>query len=98
MRARSLGVALLRGIRPVERRRILPDAVAGLTLAALAIPEVLGYARIAGMPLETGLYTLFVPVVAFAVLVPAAVRVAEPEPLPEDSGDERQVGELVPSR
>ena len=68
MRARSLGAALLRGIRPVERRRILPDAVAGLTLAALAIPEVLGYARIAGMPLETGLYTLFVPVVAFAVL------------------------------
>jgi hypothetical protein len=40
----------------------------------------------------------FFPFVAFAVLVPAAVRVAEPEPLPEDSGDERQVGELVPSR
>jgi hypothetical protein len=40
----------------------------------------------------------FFPFVAFAVLVPAAVRVAEPEPLPEDSGDERQVGELVPIR
>jgi hypothetical protein len=40
----------------------------------------------------------FFPFVAFAVLVPAALRVAEPEPLPEDSGDERQVGELVPSR
>jgi hypothetical protein len=40
----------------------------------------------------------FFPFVAFAVLVPAAVRVTEPQPLPEDSGDERQVGELVPIR
>ena len=42
--------------------------VAGVTLASLAIPEVLGYARIAGMPVETGLYTLMVPVVVFALL------------------------------
>jgi hypothetical protein len=40
----------------------------------------------------------FFPFVAFALLVPAAVRVAEPEPLPEDSGDERPVGDLVPIR
>ena len=40
----------------------------------------------------------FVPFVAFALLVPAAVRVAETEPLPEDLGDERPVGELVPIR
>jgi hypothetical protein len=38
----------------------------------------------------------FFPFVAFAVLVPAAVQAAAPEPIPEDSGDERQVGELVP--
>jgi high affinity sulfate transporter 1 len=42
--------------------------VAGLTLAAVAIPEVLGYARIAGMPLVTGLYTLLLPMALFAVL------------------------------
>jgi hypothetical protein len=40
----------------------------------------------------------FFPFVAFAVLVPVAVRAVEPEPLPEDSGDERPVGELVPTR
>ena len=38
----------------------------------------------------------FFPFVAFALLVPAAVSVAQPEPLPEDSSDERPVGELVP--
>jgi hypothetical protein len=32
------------------------------------------------------------------VLVPVAVRAVEPEPLPEDSGDERPIGELVPTR
>lgn len=42
--------------------------VAGVTLASLAVPEVLGYARIAGMPVETGLYTLLVPLVVFALL------------------------------
>ena len=30
------------------------------------IPQVLGYARIAGMPTVTGLYTVFLPIIAFA--------------------------------
>jgi len=47
---------------------MLPEAVAGATLAALAVPEVLGYARIAGMPVVTGLYTMLAPMVVFAVL------------------------------
>ncbi|GAA4544921.1 SulP family inorganic anion transporter [Pseudonocardia xishanensis] len=51
-----------------RRDRLLPDVLAGATLAALAVPEVLGYARIAGMPVETGLYTLLAPAVVFAVL------------------------------
>ena len=59
---------VLQGVLPVARSRILPDALAGLTLAALGIPEVLGYARIAGMPLITGLYTMVLPMAVFAVL------------------------------
>ncbi len=35
--------------------------IAGATLAALAIPEVMGYAKIAGTPVITGLYTLILP-------------------------------------
>jgi high affinity sulfate transporter 1 len=41
--------------------------VAGVTLAALAIPEVMGYTKIAGTPVITGLYTILIPIVAFAV-------------------------------
>jgi len=43
------------------------DIVAGITLAALAIPEVMGYTKIAGMPVITGLYTILIPIAAFAL-------------------------------
>jgi SulP family sulfate permease len=58
---------VLRGVLPVERSRVWPDALAGVTLAALGVPEVLGYAKIAGMPLVTGLYTMLLPMAVFAV-------------------------------
>ena len=58
---------LFEGLLPLGRQRVLPDALAGATLAALAIPEVLGYSRIAGMPVVTGLYTLILPAIVFAV-------------------------------
>jgi sulfate permease, SulP family len=59
---------VLRGVLPVRRPMVAGEIAAGLTLAALGIPEVLGYARIAGMPVQTGLYTLLLPMAAFAVL------------------------------
>jgi SulP family sulfate permease len=59
---------VLQGVLPVERSRVPADALAGLTLAALGIPEVLGYAKIAGMPLVTGLYTMLLPMAVYAVL------------------------------
>src|SRR5438552_7266128 len=59
---------VLRGVLPVERSRVPTDVLAGITLAALGIPEVLGYAKIAGMPVVTGLYTMLLPMAAFAVL------------------------------
>ena len=55
------------GIRPYQRKWLPQDLVAGATLAAVAIPEGLGYAKIAGMPAETGLYTCLLPVLAFAL-------------------------------
>ena len=58
---------LFGSIRPYERAWLSRDVVAGVTLAALAIPEVMGYAKIAGTPVITGLYTMLLPVVAFAI-------------------------------
>ncbi len=45
---------------------MLRDALAGFELAAMNIPQALGYTRIAGTPLVTGFYTLLLPLVAFA--------------------------------
>ena len=59
---------LLRGLLPFDRSKLSGDVVAGLTLAALGIPEVMGYTKISGTPIVTGLYTLLLPVIAFALL------------------------------
>src|SRR5579859_7570756 len=68
-RARAFGSwPVLRGVLPVRRDRVAAEVLAGLTLAAVGIPEVLGYAKIAGMPLVTGLYTMLLPMALFAVL------------------------------
>lgn len=55
------------GLRPFKPREAVRDAVAGVTLASMNIPQVLGYTRIAGTPVITGLYTVLLPLVAFAV-------------------------------
>ena len=67
-RARLRALPVLQGVLPIERSRVPTDVLAGVTLAALGIPEVLGYAKIAGMPVVTGLYTLLLPMAVFAVL------------------------------
>ncbi len=58
---------LFRGFRPFNRKAAMRDVFAGVNLASMNIPQVLGYARIAGMPVVTGLYTVLMPLVAFAV-------------------------------
>lgn len=60
-------VTVLEGIRPYKRSLLPKDIVAGVTLAALAIPEVMGYTKIAGTPVITGLYTILLPALAFAI-------------------------------
>jgi MFS superfamily sulfate permease-like transporter len=62
-----LHLPLFEGLRPLSRGRSLRDALAGLNLACINVAQVLGYARIAGMPVVTGLYTLLLPPVAFAL-------------------------------
>jgi len=56
---------LLRGYKPSWLRG---DLVAGVTVAAIAIPESLGYASIAGMPPQAGLYCALLPALLFALI------------------------------
>jgi len=51
-----------------KREWVSRDIIAGLTLSAIAIPEVLGYTSISETPLITGLYTIIFPTLIFALL------------------------------
>jgi sulfate permease, SulP family len=44
------------------------DLVAGLTTAAVVVPQAVAYASLAGLPVEVGLYVATVPMVAYALL------------------------------
>jgi sulfate permease, SulP family len=68
MATKASRLPVLEGILPIDRKRIPMDIAAGVTLAALGIPEVMGYTSIAGMPVITGLYTILIPIAVFALL------------------------------
>jgi len=53
-------------MRPLDRASVVGDATAGVELAAMSVPQSLGYAAIAGMPAVTGFYTLLMPLLGFA--------------------------------
>jgi len=44
------------------------DVIAGLTAAAVVIPKAMAYATVAGLPVQVGLYTAFLPMLIYAVL------------------------------
>ena len=50
-----------------QRAWLRGDLVAGAVVAALAVPQALGYASIAGAPVQMGLYAVPVALVAYAI-------------------------------
>lgn len=63
----NFGFPILQGILPIQKSQITAEIIAGITLAALAIPEVMGYTKISGTPVVTGLYTILIPMALFAL-------------------------------
>jgi high affinity sulfate transporter 1 len=55
-------------MRGYKREWLSRDLIAGATLAAVAIPECMGYTSIAQTPIVTGLYTIIFPTLVFALL------------------------------
>jgi SulP family sulfate permease len=65
-KSKGFGLPVMEGLLPIKASQIPAEIIAGLTLAALAIPEVMGYTKIAGTPVITGLYTMLIPTALFA--------------------------------
>jgi SulP family sulfate permease len=63
----------------VTRHTIGAEALAGVTLLAIAVPLNIGYAQIAGLPPTAGLYALIVPAFLFAILASSRQLVASPD-------------------
>jgi high affinity sulfate transporter 1 len=51
-----------------DRKWFRFDAIAGLTAAAVVVPQAMAYGSIAGLPLVVGLYTALVPLLVYAVM------------------------------
>ncbi len=64
---RGFRFPMFQGILPIDGSRLPGDIIAGLTLAALAIPETMGYTKIAGVPVILGQYTILIPITLFAI-------------------------------
>jgi sulfate permease, SulP family len=60
------------------RRDLGADLVAGMALAALLVPESLGFAAVAGVPPEVGLYAALGALVAYAVTGGTSLLVVGP--------------------
>jgi SulP family sulfate permease len=65
--AKGFRFPVLQGILPLNRSQAPADIMAGITLAALNIPQAMGYTKIAGTPVITGLYVILIPTALFAL-------------------------------
>lgn len=75
-------IPALPGVRAVTSYRaawLRQDAVAGLVLTALLVPQGMAYAQLAGLPPITGLYTTVLCLLAYAVFGPSRILVLGPD-------------------
>jgi SulP family sulfate permease len=61
-------VPMMRWLPEYPRSRLRGDLLSGAIVAALLVPQSLGYARIAGVPVQVGLYAVPLALLAYAVL------------------------------
>src|SRR6476620_6751612 len=60
-------VPMVGWVRSYDRRWLKGDLVAGIAVAALIVPKNLGYAAVAGVPLQNGLYAAAAGAILYAV-------------------------------
>jgi high affinity sulfate transporter 1 len=68
MRKEPVGSRVLPWLRGYDRAWLGSDLIAGATAAAVVIPQAMGYATVAGLPVEIGLYTCIFPMLVYAVV------------------------------
>ena len=70
---------ILRWLPAYRREWLLPDALAGLAVWAVMVPESMAYAGIVGVPPIMGLYAIVPPLIAYALLGTSRLLVVGPD-------------------
>lgn len=73
------GFPLLKGFAGYKAQWLGRDAMAGLAIAAVAIPSAVAYPAIAGLPPEVGVYASIFPLLGYALLGPSHRLVVGPD-------------------
>lgn len=66
-------------LRTYRRERFRSDVVAGLSVAAVALPIGIAYAQLAGFPPVVGIYSCILPLVAYALFGSSRQLVVNPD-------------------
>jgi len=72
--AESVLIPCIGWLRRYQKDWLRLDVMAGLTAAAVVIPKAMAYATIAGLPVQVGLYTVFLPMLIYAALGPLCAQ------------------------
>jgi sulfate permease, SulP family len=72
-------IPFARSLSTYSSTRLRTDVIAGVTVAALALPSAMAFAELAGAPVSAGLYALLLPVLAYAIFGSAPRVVVGPE-------------------
>jgi high affinity sulfate transporter 1 len=76
---RSSWIPGLRVVRTYRREWFPSDVVAGVSVAAVAIPIGIAYARLAGFPPVVGIYSCILPPVAYAIFGSSRQLIVNPD-------------------
>src|SRR6185295_10044804 len=69
----------LRALREYDREWLGSDVIAGLSVAAVAVPIGIAYVQLAGFPPETGLYSALFPLIAYALFGTSRQLIVNPD-------------------
>jgi SulP family sulfate permease len=75
----KISVPIFRTLKNYRRSWLRSDIIAGITVAAVAVPQAMAYAQLAGLPLSIGLYTALISMLVFAIFTTSRLAIVGPD-------------------
>ena len=75
----KISIPLINTIKHYKKPWLRKDLIAGITVAAVAVPQAMAYSQLAGLPLITGLYTALISMLLFAVFTTSRLAIVGPD-------------------